>query len=220
VRRFTLGATLAVTVLTLVPNRTTSTVTTSPALDALHSAGDITNRIGFGATAQLVLTERFAVNIRLVQRKLGYKANSDIYEGTDNPITTPDERRHTVRSEDTRSKLYDLPVTLRYFTKDRHDPGPRVFMEFGGVVRRPSNIKTTVDTTVGTAATVRDTTPATPANRNVVGAVAGLGVQLIDPVGIRVIPEVRYTRWFGETFKKDAVTTRRDQIEAVLTISF
>jgi len=41
--------------------------------------------------------------------------------------------------------------------------------------------------------------------RTIRGFVGGFGVQLIDPVGVRVVPEVRYTRWAGRSF--DAFST-------------
>ncbi len=44
--------------------------------------------------------------------------------------------------------------------------------------------------------------------------------QLIDEVGIRVVPGVRYTRWMGETFKSPATATQRNQIEAMISLTF
>ena len=49
---------------------------------------------------------------------------------------------------------------------------------------------------------------------------AAFGAQLIDPLGIRVIPEVRYTRWLNQTWNTGSTLMERNQIEGVITLSF
>lgn len=221
VRRLSAGATLSVLGLSLVPKRGLSNVTTSPAMDAMYTTEALTRRVGFGVTVQGAVTRHFAVNASLLRRRIGYKMNSDIYTGTDNPVTSVDERTHTVRNEDTRAKLTDVPVLVRYYGKERFERGPHWFVEGGGVLRRVFSIKTAIDTTVGTKPTeCCDVTPATPARRTLRGFVAGAGVQLIDPVGIRVVPEVRYTRWMGATFNSFSTVIQRNQVEGMISLTF
>jgi len=52
------------------------------------------------------------------------------------------------------------------------------------------------------------------------GLVAGAGLQLLDGIGTRVVPEVRYTRWGGDTFKSPAVLHQRNQIEGMISLTF
>jgi hypothetical protein len=47
-----------------------------------------------------------------------------------------------------------------------------------------------------------------------------MGVHAVDPFGIRVVPEVRYTRWMGETWNMLSTKTSRNQIEAIISIGF
>lgn len=225
VRRFSAGATLSVLALRVVPGRTSNVVTTTPAVDAQYTTtspfSGAKQRIGYGLTAQLALTEHLAVNAGVFLRRLGYKMNSDIFEGTDNPNTAVDERKHTVRNEDTRARLMDFPLALRYYGKGRHAPGARWFLEFGGAVRQVSHIKSMTDTTVNdNLVNCCDLTTATPARRNVRGFLGGAGLQFIDPVGIRVVPEVRYTRWMGQTFDAFSTATQRNQVEAMISLTF
>jgi hypothetical protein len=221
VRRFSAGATLSVLGLSLVPSATKEIVTTTPAVDSTYTTTGASQRIGFGAMVQGMITGHFGVNVSLTTHRVGYILNTDIYTGVDDPNTVQDDRIHTVLNEDTRARLYDLPVTVRYYGKDRHTPGPRWFVEGGGSLRRISNLRSSRDITDNSGTyTCCTFTPAVPSSRTVRGLVVGAGVQLIDPIGIRVVPEVRYTRWLGQTFSSPGVGTRRDQVEAMLSLTF
>lgn len=221
VRRVSLGATLSVLALKTFRNGEENIVTSGPAVDSLYTASDFSRRIGFGGMVQVAVTERFAVNASVFQRRIGYRKNSDIFQGTDNPLTSADERTTVVKNEDTRARLFDIPVLVRYYAKDRHVSGPRGFIEAGAVLRRVSRITTATDTTINAGTTsCCDNTPATPASRTVRGLVAGAGLQFIDGIGIRVVPEVRYTRWAGDTFRSPAVLHQRNQIEGMISLTF
>ncbi len=222
VRRFSLGAALTVEGLTAIKPRSTNPITTTPPVDTLYTTTNTSRRVGYGITAQLALTERFALTAGLFTHQIGYKMNTDRVEGTDNPATTDvDERTRTIINEDTRARVVDLPVLIRYYAKDRHEPGPRAFFELGGVVRRTGDVSTYSDSTVNADKTVCCSfTPAPVYSRTSKGVVAGFGVQVNDPIGIRVVPEVRYTRWFNEPFHVGSTITRRDQIEAMISLTF
>jgi hypothetical protein len=223
VRRFSVGPVLTVDPLTAMTKNSVNPVTTTPPVDPLYTSSDVTHRLGFGVTAQVAISERFALTGDFLVRRIGYTLNSDIYTGVDDPTTVEDERTYTVKNENTRARLYDIPVLVRYYAKDRHESGSRAFFELGGAMRRLSHISTYTDSSVNFAATVCcGHTPADYNSSTVRGAVAGFGVQAIDPIGIRVVPEVRYTRWFNEPFHT-AVTglrTRRNQVEAMISLTF
>jgi hypothetical protein len=221
VRRFSAGATLSVLGLRPVPKGSSNIVTSSPPVDSLYSSQDASQRIGYGATVQVAIWRRFTLNSGVFMRRLGYLRDSDIYEGVDNPATTKDDRTHTVRHEDTRTRLFDVPLLVRYYGRDRDEKGPHWFVEGGGVRRQVSHIRTAISSSVNSGDSVCcDVTPAKPAQRSITGLVAGFGVQVIDPVGIRVVPEVRYTRWRGQIFNAFSVSTRADQVEIMLSLTF
>jgi len=222
VRRFSLGATLTVQGLSTIKAGSYNLVTKTPPVDALYTTSNNSRRVGYGVTAQLALTERFALASGLYIRQIGYKMNTDAYFGVDDPTTVlVDERTYVVHNEDTRARVFDMPVLLRYYFKDRHEPGPRAFLELGGALRRTTDVSTWIDTSINSAApTCCDFTPASVHKRTTPGVVAGFGVQVTDPIGIRIVPEVRYTRWFNEPFHAFSTTTRRDQIEAIISLTF
>lgn len=221
VRRFSAGATLSVLGLSMVPKGSSNIVTTSPAVDSLYTTKGASQRIGYGVMVQGAVTGHFAINVSLLTRRIGYIYNDDVFTGTDNPSTAEDERVHTISNQDTRARLYDLPVTVRYYFKERHEPGPRWFVEGGGALRRISNLRST-ETTTDNAGVLHCCTfdPAPTSARTLRGMVVGVGLQLIDPVGIRVVPSFRYTRWTGQLFNAPALSTRRDQVEGMLTLTF
>jgi hypothetical protein len=221
VRRFSIGATLNVNGLPAIPDSTTTVTTTSPALVGTYTTTGASQRIGYGATGQIVLTSHFAANVSLYVHRVGYTMNRDEYLGVLDPNATVDTRTHVVTNEDTRARFYDLPLTLRWYSKSRYAPGGRFFAEGGGAFREVTNIKTSIDTTVNSGTTnCCNTTPITPARKTTHGFVAGMGAQFIDPFGIRVVPEVRYTRWQGKIFDAYSAAMQANQVEGMLTLSF
>lgn len=221
VRRFSFGASLSYIALDTMHTGAFSKVTTTPPFDGVYRTTPTKHPMGYGAQAQLAISNHFAVAAGLFMHRIAYIANGDIYTGTDNPLTITDDRKHTVTNEDTRARFYDLPVTVRYYKKSRRVPGVRWFAEGGMAVRHVSNTKTSIDTTVGSGDTsCCVTTPSLPKNQNTKGGVAGFGIHLVDGIGIRVIPQVRYTYWFQETYNFQSTISKKNQIEAMVTIGF
>lgn len=214
VRRISAGVTLSVLGFSLVPAGSLTTSTTSPAVITEHNTKGVSQRIGPGLTAQAAITNHFAVSGSVLRRRIGYEMSTTVTTGT--TITTT-----YTKHEDTRGRLFDVPVVLRYYSKDRHDPGPRWFVEGGGAFRKLSQARTSIDTTDNAGTNICcQVGPATPRHRSLRGFVGGAGLQLIDPVGVRVVPEVRYTRWTGDVFNNLTTRTRRDQLEAIISLTF
>ena len=62
--------------------------------------------------------------------------------------------------------------------------------------------------------------PTVVTHHSALGYVVGAGLQFIDPFGIRVVPEIRYTRWMQEIFNNLSTHTQQNQLEANITLSF
>ncbi len=218
IRRVTLGASLTVMGLDTLKDNSTSNVGT--AIDALYSTTAVSKRIGYGVTGQLAITNHISVASGFYLRKTGYTMHSDVYTGIPNPISLIDLRKHTITDETTNARYYDIPFTIRYFVKGRQVKGPHVYLEGGGVSRRVSGISTSTDISVGSADAVNNKTAIKPAKQTVTGMVAGFGVHLVDPIGLRVIPSVRYTRFLDTNFNSFSTVPKKNQIEAMITIGF
>lgn len=220
VRRLSLGVGLSVIALDTINNGTLSRSTTTPppATTGNYATTAIRKRVGYTGMLQILVTNRFALTAGIVMRRVAFTRDGEVLSGTDNPTTAIDDRRYSTIFEDTRARFYDIPLTVRYFGKDRTRAGGRWFLEGGIVQRNVSNLKSAVITTLG------DDEPnccaPTTAKRGVRGVIAGFGGQLIDPFGIRVMPSVRFTRWMGETFNSFSTVSKKNQIEAMITIGF
>lgn len=218
VRRLSLGVGLSVIALDTINNGTLQRTTTTPPTTGNYATTAIRRRVGYTGMVQILVTNRFAVTAGVVMRRVAFQRNGEVLSGVDNPTTAIDDRRYATIFEDTRARFYDIPLTVRYFGKDKTRAGGRWFLEGGIVQRNVSNLKSSVFTTLG------DDEPGccnpTQATNGVRGVIAGFGGQLIDPFGIRVMPSVRYTRWMGETFNSFSTVSKKNQIEAMITIGF
>lgn len=222
VRRISAGITLSVLGFSAVSGGS-NTVATSTLVSTEYDTKGGSSRIGYGVSGQVSVTDHFAVTIGGYYRKIGYQflttvtTTTNVLEGSTVIPTTAS----TIAHEDTRAHAFDFPVLLRYFGKSRHTPGPRWFVEGGAAYRYVTHLKSSEDTTDDTGVNTCCTfTPVPPQHTTSAGLVVGAGLQLIDPVGIRVIPEVRYTRWENQIFDNFTTHTQRNQLEASITLSF
>ncbi len=211
IRRFSVGATLSV--LATKPMRTAdySILTVNPTVQATYVTLDRSQRIGWGGTVQAAITERLAVNAGFIVRRFGYEMSSEAFLGATD---------HVAASEMVLGKYFDVPVLVRFYTRSRYRPGPHWFVEGGAVFRRATKLESLTTTTLDYLDTTTSTTPVLPLSRTTNGYTVGVGLQLIDPLGIRVIPGVRYTRWMNRTYNHLSTYNDLNQVEANLTLSF
>ena len=227
VRRFTIGATASFLPLKMLSAKDQSQTFTNPLITVDSTSAVASKLFSYGITGQVALTERFAVNAKALVRTASYFTDTVIYTGTDNPNTVADERGRKEVAEDTRFRYLDFELLVRRYSRDRHKAGWRWFYEAGGTVRRPWMIKTNLETITGNSGNavpnvtdVVTTNPARASKQYQPGASAGIGFHIMDDFGIRIVPEVVYTRWFGATFSPAGVRGIRNQVEINLSLTF
>jgi hypothetical protein len=203
-----------------ISEKEATTTTTSPAVETRSHTVPKSYLIGGGITLQLAVLERIALCTNLFYRKVEYEETTNIFVGVDNPNTTADERQGTNLSDKTRAHYWDIPILVRIYNLRRHEEGNRWFFEVGPSLRYARGIGSvrTRQPPGGQVTPVEGNV--TPASRELLGATAGFGLQLIDPVGVRVVPEVRYTRWFGQIFSNRTTQTARNQLEVGISLTF
>lgn len=220
IRRFTIGGNASFLILGLIKGGDQSESISSPPLQIDSKNENKGTLFGGGVTVQFFLTDRYAINADLQLRRPRYKLSTTFFEGVDNPNTIGDDRTATFYTEDTRARYWDLPLLVRRYNESRFEDRRKWFYEAGPVVRRVTGIRSSTEKEFKNVKTCCDETPATPAHRNIFGAVAGVGLVIKDDFGIKLTPEFRYTRWFGGIFNNRAAQSRRDQYEIIFSITF
>jgi Outer membrane protein beta-barrel domain len=221
-RRFTGGVTLSVLGFLPISGKSSTTNNSSTESTQDQTTG-ASSRFGYGIIGQFRISNHFAVDANILYQRLGYQFTETVTATTTtilNGITTSSTST-TSTHEDTRTALFDIPFMVRYYSSARHPGGPRWFVEGGGAWRVATGIRTSIDTTDASGVnTCCTNAPVKPAHRSGIGMVGGAGIQFIDPLGIHVVPEVRYTRWVNQVFDNATTHTTQNQLEATLSLSF
>ena len=174
--------------------------------------------IGGGLALDAPLSPRVLLTVEVLFNRLRYTKVTDTYWGTDDPTTAADERSHTQTTEDTKARVFDLPVLLH---RNLRPSGflSHFYVSGGPSVRLATTVRTTNNILNADATTANNQNPAQVSKRVLIGATAGVGLRFIDEFNIRVTPEVRYTRWNGMTFAQDSTRSPRNQLEIGIAFS-
>lgn len=163
-----------------------------------------THRYLVGATVQVNLPLRFAVEVDGLYRRLGFDYNQ--FGGPGSPTFTS-----------TTANSWEFPVLGKWAVV----PGPvRPFVDFGANFRHISGI----DQIRNSAAAVNVNVSSVPEFHKDfdIGATFGAGVEF--KVGwLRVTPEFRYTRWGTENFRDpiaDLLRTNKNQGDFMVGLTF
>lgn len=221
-RRITGGATLTFLGLSMISGATT-TVNNSSTVSTQYQTQGASERLGYGLTLQGRITGHFYVDVSALLQHIGYQLTTTVsttttmvLNGTSFPSTST-----TSTHEDTRARVIDVPLVVRYYGTGKRPRSPRWFLELGGAWREANNIRTSIDSTdVNGNLTCCTNTAAIPQHRSTIGEVAGAGITFTDEFGIKVTPEVRYTRWINEIFDNQSTRTGRNQLEAGISLTF
>lgn len=220
VRRISFGASLTIPIFNPMKPGSFAYSRTTPPLDETIDATSQHHWVGGGAMLQIAILEKLAVNANAFYTKAAYSYTTSDIAGVYDPNSLLDYRTFTTIDGWTRIRYLDIPVLARYYNKGRHRKGNRWFFEAGPNTRTVRKILTTRATTDNEGNVSYNYSLQPPYKRTVLGVTAGFGGQFIDPLGVRVIPEVRYTRWLGLNFDVPATNSRRDQIEFVFSLAF
>ncbi len=213
VRRISGGVIGSVSVLDSVrAEKRVTNLDTTPPTEVQAESRPASSMIGYGFIVQAALTDRTAVAISPILRKAQFETFRAVIVGVNQP-------QGTNITENTRAGYLDVPVLGRYYGKSRYDEGSRWFVQAGPTMRWVRHVKTERTSLLPNQTRTTDNVPAEHRKR-ILGATAGFGLQFIDDIGIRVIPEFRYTRWLASAFDNVDARSRRDQFEVLVSITF
>ena len=174
---------------------------------------------GYGPTIEVPLGNRFLLTVEALFNRLKYTKVTDTYWGGDDPTTAHDERSHMVATENTKARLFDIPVLLHYGRMRPSGVLARFYVAAGATARLASTVRTTNSITNADGTTAANSVPAQLSKRNLLGATVAVGFRFIDDFNIKVTPEVRYTHWTGMTFGQDSTQSPKNQLEVGIGFS-
>ncbi len=203
-------------------NQTTMTTNTSAAApqDWSFTTASQSPWWGAGLALEYAINQHWTVTADVMMNRLHYTKATTVAWGTDDPTTTADERSHMFLNEDTRATLFDVPILAHYRGLFGNGALSNVFVSLGAAARTVTKVKTSTAITYADATTGTDLSTASPSKRVLVGAVAGVGVRVVDDFHIVWTPEIRYTRWDGSTFSNESTVSPRNQLEVALGFTF
>lgn len=195
------------------------TTTFTPVYDWHFRTTSRSPALSVGPAVEFALGRRATVTAELLFHRLRYDKVTTIYAGADDPNTGNDERARTTLTERTKARLWDVPVMLHYNLASSGG-WSRFYVAGGAALRTVSKIRTTTETVNAVAEKSTDTITAAPSNRNLYGAVIGVGFRFIDDFHIKSTPEIRFTRWRGRTFDLDTTRSPVNQLEIGIGFTF
>lgn len=210
VRRFSAGGILSFSGFQLMENKslTEATTATKSTVSTTTPKGQ---RFGGGAFVQVALDKHFAVTASALLRRVSFETNNDTTEGT----------KVSKQNDFSSADFLEFPILLRRYSKSRYEEGARWYGEGGLALRRVRNVRSSLqNTAIDGKVTCCDERPVAVANRFATGFTVGGGYQFIDQFGLRFIPGIRYTRWTQGTFDNRSVRSNRNQLEAIIAITF
>jgi hypothetical protein len=185
---------------------------------------------GAGASFQVNLNRKLGVLLEFTPRNAGYKVVQTTTMGLNDTDTSWDERASYKATQVSRADHWDFAAMARLYYAHRERASFRRFFSFGGTYRRLADIRSSAESTLTYGATSSsetpdtvqccDETPLTPRHKSVAGFALGAGVQAMDDLGIKVIPEVRFTRWLSSAFDVPPARSSKNQWELILSIVF
>jgi hypothetical protein len=169
--------------------------------------------VGVGPSMDLELSKRVTLTSDILFHRLSYDAVMHVYPTGGNSLLI-------TKTETTKASIWDFPVMVHFGGFGSSPVSSRFYVACGAALRTVSGVSTTNKVAYSDGSSVTDYSRAQPTRRNVVGVVAGVGLRFIDDYQNKVTPEIRYTRWFGQSFGTDSTQSPRNQIELNVGLTF
>ena len=222
-RRWSIGLrvrTLPARSLSVMDNGTTMNTTTVSKVnyDWNYTTTSKSFVLGGGAAFEMPISARTIFTAEVIFNRLRYDKVTNEYWGTDDPTTATDERSHYTATEDTKARLFDVPLLLH---RNVRATGmlSHLYLSGGVTVRNASSVRTVNNITNADGTLANNQTQAPVDKRTLLGATVGAGFRFVDEFNIKVTPEIRFTRWNGPTFNQDSTLSPRNQFEVGIGFS-
>lgn len=223
-KRFSFGARGSVLINRLMQSQSITEATSSsdPPMTTTWQTDAKSKRYGGGPSFHVRLADKVGLNIDILYRRSGYDYSAVVKEqdtvDDDGDVTTGATLSQDY--ERTRADYWDIPVLARYYTKYSDQGGARPYFTGGVAYRTVSGIKTYSQHIDEDGLKDTSSRPIEPANKGILGAVAGGGFQFRDEIGLKIEFEIRYTRWLRRTFESGPTMSSFNQAEGLVAFTF
>ena len=202
-------------------NTSTATASTAkPIADYTYTGSTKSQKFAGGPVFEWRLTKHLSVGAELSFHRASYAQVTQIRSGKKDPNAGTDARPVATITENTTANYWDVPILARY----RNIRSSGIFKRFyplaGVTYRYVGRIKTGNQIINADASTDYNEIPATVSRRNQIGFTGGIGFRFVDELGIKVVPEIRFTRWMNHTFDGLSYTSSPNQAQAGVGITF
>lgn len=211
-KRLSIGIRVAGYPFNVLSNKDVNITTTNPPATFAISTSNTYLQVGVGPSLEYALFGKFSLAAELFYHRLSYTKTTQITITSDDALTGI--------TETTSARLWDAPVLLRYRGFGESGIRSKIYATVGGELRDVAHIHSLTVTNLPNGTNLVGYAPAAPSIRNLPGAVAGVGLRLVDDFGIKVEPEVRYTHWFGDTFDSGSTRSRKEQVDISIALVF
>ncbi len=220
VGRFSAGARVSVVFNDLMNSEKLTSSTSEPPVKTTIGTVSRSSALAGSGMLEFAIFDNVSLVGEVLYRRAGYKFDLEIVEGVDDSATAEDDRRRTTKFEGTRANYWDIPLVARFYDGSRQEKRSRAFLDVGLAIRRVTNVRTFREFLNPDKTTAIDETPTAPVNATLPGLVFGGGFQILGPSGVKVVPEIRYTRWLGSTFESAPTRSKRNTVEFLFGIAF
>lgn len=202
-------------------NTTTATAsTTKPIADYVYTGSTTSPKYAFGPVFEMRLTKHLSIGAELAFHHAAYKQVTQIRAGKKDPNAGTDNRQVTTITENTKATYWDIPVLVRYRGLIDRRIVRHVYPLGGITYRRVGNIKTSNEIVNADSTTDYNEKSASVTRTNQIGITAGIGYRFVDELGIKITPEIRFTRWINHTFDGLSYSSSANQAQAGIGITF
>lgn len=199
---------------------TQSTVTTPPVASYSYFPSNGSQKAALAATFEYMFTPRLSVGAEFYLTHAKYTLTTQVRNGLPGPNAGVDDRPLTTYAESSNADYWVFPMLARYGGVRSRGFLSHLYVAAGAEYRHVGRVRTGTDIYYPDGTTGYTEIAAVPTNSNQIGGVIGLGLRMLDDLGIKVAPEIRFIRWTNSTFEGPGYHSQMNQAEAGLGFSF
>lgn len=194
--------------------------TTSPVADYTYRGSSSSPKIAFGPVGEWRLMKHLSLGVELSYHRTEYKQVTEIRSGKKDPNAPTDNRQVTTITDTSRVNNWDIPILARYYGIRKAGIFRRFYPLGGVTIRHTGRVRTgnEIQNADGTTDYNEKSDPVAKAYQ--FGGTVGIGYRFADELGVKLTPEIRFTRWMGHNIEGRSYRSDQNQAQVGIGITF